>query len=91
MTVKTFTSPRFLVAVVVFEAGLIAGMTIDSFRSVSLNTPASAQIIPDPAAQTMQTNEILRGIDARLAKLTDLAVSGEMKVKVTSMPASDKR
>lgn len=75
---------RWLLVAVVFQAGVIAGLVLNGVRLVP---EARAQIIPDPAAQQMQTNEILRGIDAKLGRLTELAASGEMKVKVSNLPA----
>lgn len=77
------STPRYLAALAIFQAGLIAGLVLDHTRGIPA---AQAQIIPDPAAQQIVTNELLRGIDAKLARISDTLTSGELKVKVTSVP-----
>lgn len=75
---------KLLPYLAVLQAGVIAGLLIGP-RAGEIASPAHAQIIPDPAAQQIQTNELLRGISARLDKL-DERLAGELKVKVTNVP-----
>lgn len=78
---------RYLAALAIFQAGLIAGLVLDHARVIPA---AQAQIIPDPAAQQIVTNELLRGIDAKLAGIAQTLASSELKVKVTALPEARK-
>lgn len=88
---KLLKSPAFLGFVVVFQAGLIAGLLADGWRGPVSRAvsapPAYGQLIPDPATVQMQTNELLRAIDARLARIQG-AVDGELRVRVTNPPGA---
>ncbi len=82
---KAMRSPGFLTAVVLLQAGLIAGLAADSMLGAGVAKTAHAQFIPDPAAQVMQTNELLRSIDAKLAKIQG-SLDGELKVRMSNPP-----
>ncbi|MFN4242117.1 MAG: hypothetical protein ACK4PI_02650 [Tepidisphaerales bacterium] len=82
---KLLKSPGFLGFLVVFQAGLIVGLVADGWRSAVSVAPAYGQLIPDPATVQMQTNELLRTIDGRLARI-QAAVDGELRVRVTRLP-----
>jgi hypothetical protein len=80
---KAMRSPGFLLAVVLLQAGLIAGLVADSMLGVRTVPMATAQMIPDPAGEQIRTNEILRQMDAKLGKI-QAALDGEIKVKVSN-------
>ena len=82
---KSLKNPGFLGAVVLLQAGLIAGLLADGWRSAVAPRPAYGQMIPDPAAVQMQTNELLRSIDGKLGRLLTV-VDGELKVRVVNPP-----
>lgn len=71
---------KFLTAIVILQAGVIVGFLAGNVRAPALESTAQAQIIPDPAAQQMQTNELLKAIDAKLTRIVT-AVEGEIKVR----------
>jgi hypothetical protein len=85
---------RWLAVAGIFQAGVIAGLLAARGGSGGgaggmdpmMPRTVSAQVIPDPAAQQIITNELLRGIDAKVAKISDTMSSAEMKVKVTNLP-----
>lgn len=84
---KAMRSPGFLTAVVLLQAGLIAGLIADSMLGVGMLRSTHAQLIPDPAAQVIQTNEILRTIDGRLARIQS-TLEGELKVRMADPAAA---
>jgi hypothetical protein len=79
---------RWLVGAVLLQAGMIAGMTLSSWTRSPLESQAVGQIIPDPAAQQMKSNEILSSVDGKLDKLIAVLEGGELKVKVVGLPAA---
>lgn len=81
-----YPSPRLLGYALLFQSGLIVGLLAADLRTPSVVTPAHAMLVPDPAAQQIQTNELLRGIDAKLSRIADTLASGELKVKVAAPP-----
>lgn len=71
---------KILTGLVILQAGFILGLLADALRPAMPVGAAQAQLIPDPAAQQMQTNEILRSIDAKLGKISGTLDAG---IKVT--------
>lgn len=83
----TQSPSKFLTALVILQAGVIVGLVAGNLHSPGLEPVAHGQIIPDPANQQMQTNELLKGIDAKLTRIVT-AVEGELKVRgVEAAPA----
>jgi hypothetical protein len=77
-------TPRLLAAVIVLQAGIIAGL----WTGRGIATPAQAQI-PDAAAQRVQVVDELKNLNAKMDKLMDLLSSGKVQVKVA--PPDDKK
>lgn len=81
---------RWLVWGLVFQGGVICGLVVSRGAGGDPLMPRAAmgQVIPDPAGQQIITNEILRGIDNKLGRMQETLTSGEIKVKVTNLPAA---
>lgn len=82
---KALRSPGFLGGVVLLQAGLIMGLMAEGWRGQVAPAAAHAQMIPDPAAVQMQTNELLRAIDAKLGQM-QATLNGELRVRVANPP-----
>jgi hypothetical protein len=85
-------APRWLIVVAIFQAGVIVGLLGSKWNAPEVDplaprvAHAQAQNLPDPAGQQIITNEILRGMDAKLTRIADTLAGSEVKVKVTNFP-----
>lgn len=78
---------EILMGIVILQAGIILGMLADGgWKSISPVSSANAQVIPDPATEQKATNELLKGIDAKLSKL-----SSQIEAGVKVVPVVDRK
>jgi hypothetical protein len=76
---KTTTTQKLLIAVVVLQGLLLAASWSGQPTAVAAR---GENALPDPGARQLQMVEELKGVNARLDRLTAALGSGEVVVKV---------